>query len=68
MASLTFLDFWTDEDWFYILPNRIYWLLGAQSVSSGGSEVGEYEWDNLQTMCRTLSYIGCNGGNTGTDR
>ena len=36
-------DWWLTPSWYYVLPNRLYWLLGADVIGS----VGEAEWYDL---------------------
>jgi hypothetical protein len=54
--SMPFEDWWTDKQLFYMLPNRLYWFLGAQTRYNGGTEVGEWEWYSLDCLCR--KYVG----------
>ena len=42
-GSVHLQDWWSSEAMYYILPNRLYWLLGANTCWS----VGEWEWYNL---------------------
>ena len=40
-------DWWLTQGWYYVLPNRLYWLLGANVIDSDG----EAEWyDLLDTL------------------
>ena len=39
-------EFFEDKHLYYILPNRLYFFLGAQTSDS----IGEYEWDNLKAF------------------
>ena len=36
-------DWWLTQSLYYVLPNRLYWLLGANVIDS----VGEAEWYDL---------------------
>ena len=42
-------EWWAAEGFYYILPNRLYWLLGANYTDS----LGEWEWYTLRHgLCR----------------
>ena len=44
------LEWWLSEAMYYILPNRLYWMLGANEIDSDGEE----EWYIL--VRATFSY------------
>ena len=49
-------EFFEDEHLYYILPNRLYFFLGAQQSDSEG----ECEWDDLKDILfpeRTREYL-----------
>ena len=44
--TMQLMDWWIDRHLYNILPNRVYFLLGAQISDSDG----EFEWDMLHVI------------------
>ena len=49
-AKMQLVDWWTDRELFHILPDRIYFFLGAGVSDSEG----EAEWDKLVFVVLSL--------------
>ena len=53
-VSIQLRDFWSSQDLYFVLPNKVYFFLGAQIIDSEG----ESDWDSL---CDALfTYPHCN--------
>ena len=53
-VSIQLRDFWSSQDLYYVLPNKVYFFLGAQIMDSEG----ESDWYSL---CDALfTYPHCN--------
>ena len=46
--ALQLVDWWLSQSLYYVLPDRIYWFLGANVSDSRGED----EWDYLLTLLR----------------
>ena len=51
-CPLRLADWFADEVLYYILPNRMYFFLGAEVSDSQGED----EWDHLRWILRAESY------------
>ena len=47
-------EWWAGDEYYYILPNRLYWFLGADAIDS----LGEWEWYTvLHGLCRREGFV-----------
>ena len=49
---MEFREWFIDETLYYVMPNRVYYLLGANVSDSDGED----EWDNLKLLMRLLQH------------